>query len=404
MIPLNFLLITLCIISISIYVIHKLTSFLGLQLKYKALALCALLAFTVNFATILLSPYLTTRYFLLLLGLTLTAAFIVTFYNERLLQADHASESGLTDKRARQSHASVAGPLPAASAIAAADIAGTAEAIDTAAVETAEKHVVEPLPVQLAPWYTVPRLCAYTATMQFPAASTAWPVPLWLAAALQMNPAQDKRLRPTTNILQELRRISRTASTVPQHVFHAPALLHKTVAEIVHEDIENDRLLKLTVVIAKLVSLDDILDYAYEQKERHNSFNALFAYKKALVRYQSEAYAPFIAIDIINIYKENGAYREAAHVCYDALSLPAAQNQPAIRQELRRSLMYLRAIEFVLTRHHLLKMPFNRISQAHLEEIETVFQNRYMKKNHAKGRPQKNCSQADTQPLLSRLD
>ena len=68
-----------------------------------------------------------------------------------------------------------------------------------------------------------------------------------------------------------------------------PACLIRTVAEIVQEDMENDQLLQLTAVLAKLGSLDDILNYAFEQTSRHNYSNALFAYKQALSRYHAQA-------------------------------------------------------------------------------------------------------------------
>lgn len=55
-----------------------------------------------------------------------------------------------------------------------------------------------------------------------------------------------------------------------------PAVLTDTVAVMVKNDMENDHLLKLTAALAKLNSLDAILDYAYEQKSRHNYSNALF--------------------------------------------------------------------------------------------------------------------------------
>lgn len=410
MIPLNFLFLTLCIISLSIYLIHKLTNFFGLQLKYKALALCALLAMIVNCVTILLSPYLTTRYFILLLGLTLTAAFLVTCYNESLLRTGHATRiDAKPDGIAENLPSETSSAIPDEVCEELPPIVTTDP--DLAVVHTAARTTIDQIPIKkitvrhpivLPPWHTMPRLCAYISDHQLPAASTDWPLQPWLIAIAHKDPAIDRRMRPSCSILQRL--LDQVPARIPQRVFHAPALLQRTVAEIVREDIENDRLLKLTVVIAKLVSLDDILNYAYEQRERHNSFNALFAYKKALLRYRSDSYAPFIAIDIINIYKENGAYHEAAHTCYDALTLPAVQANFNIQKEIQRSLIYLRAIEFVLTRHHLLKTPFNRIPHIYLEEIETVFQNRYMKKNHIKGRLQKNRSQADTQPLLSRLD
>ena len=163
--------------------------------------------------------------------------------------------------------------------------------------------------------------------------------------------------------------------------FHAPAVLVKTVAEIVHEDMENDRLLKLTAAIAKLGSLDDILDYAFSQKNRHNYSNAIFAYKRALARYQEDAYAPFIIIELGNIYKENGAYEEAIRTYTHAFSLPAVEGSDAVREEFTKNLAYLRIVEYILSQHNAPRTPFNKISPEILKEIEAAFQSQRKQKS-----------------------
>ena len=81
----DFLLITLAIMSVSILLIYKITNFCGLQLKFQALVLCAILAFVVNFSTLMISAYLTREHFMLIAGLVFASAAAVTFYNERLL-------------------------------------------------------------------------------------------------------------------------------------------------------------------------------------------------------------------------------------------------------------------------------------------------------------------------------
>lgn len=90
-----------------------------------------------------------------------------------------------------------------------------------------------------------------------------------------------------------------------------PALLLPTISEPVKKEMENVKLLKLTAVLTKLNSLDAPLDYVYEQKNRHAYENSIFAFKQALERYEEDDYAPFIIIEMANLYKNTGFYDEA---------------------------------------------------------------------------------------------
>ena len=51
-------------------------------------------------------------------------------------------------------------------------------------------------------------------------------------------------------------------------------------------------------------TLDDILDKAYNERAKGHVWQAIDLYKKALERYRNDDYAPFVAIDLGNIYKE----------------------------------------------------------------------------------------------------
>jgi len=74
--------------SASIFLIYKLTNYLGFQLKYKSLFLCAFMAFAVNIAAISMSPYLTRTHYVRLVLLVIVAAVVVTIYNEYLVRRD----------------------------------------------------------------------------------------------------------------------------------------------------------------------------------------------------------------------------------------------------------------------------------------------------------------------------
>jgi hypothetical protein len=366
--------------SVSILLVHKITDFLGFHLKCKSLMLCAAMAFVVNFTTLALSSYLTTRHFMLIFAFIVVAALIVTCYNEHLLTKDRQT-AGVAVTSVGTSGVSpaihVLSPPLLPSDIMPEELSGS-------------HHTDLPLPLALA---AVPReeviSTGYTATQEPATVSKAEESPVIATGdcstmRLPVSTLPASLVFPTEPKLSDI--LYRTVPSAinefsrSKKIFHAPAVIIKTIADIVHEDMENDHLLKLTAVIAKLGSLDDILDYAFEQKTRHNYFNALFAYKRALIRYCSDDYAPFIVIDIVNIYKDNGAYEEAIHTYLNALSLPAIVNNSEIHEEFEKNLAYLRIVEYVLAKHHIARTPFGKISPNHLEEIETIFQNRRIQK------------------------
>jgi len=163
--------------------------------------------------------------------------------------------------------------------------------------------------------------------------------------------------------------------------FYPPAKIVPTIAEIVHEDMENDQLLKLTAVLSKLGSLDDILDYAYEQKLRHNYSNSLFAYKQALIKYFDDDYAPFIVIEMGNIYKSIGFYEEAISAYKRAFNLPAVVSNGAIQDKFKKNMDYLYTVKYILRKHNAMKTPFEKIPRPYIREIEFTLQNRRTKKH-----------------------
>ena len=369
----EFFLITFAIMSLSILLIHKLTQLVGFELKYSSLVLCAVMALIVNFAALTVSSSLTRNYFLLLFGLVLISAALVTYYNAYLLRHEPVALA-----------AAPAMPEPVPAQLNAADAEIQSALSPPAAIKAAAKP--EPLPA-----ITISSGQEAAVTASCPATITARETIAAKAPSVTKPPAE-KSVRMTGKSGAHHRRSAQLAIRHNRHAiavstasapknFHAPAVLVKTVAEIVHEDMENDRLLKLTAAIAKLGSLDDILDYAFNQKNRHNYSNAIFAYKRALTRYKDDDYAPFIIIELGNIYKENGAYEEAIRTYAHAFSLPAVKGNDAVRGEFTKSLAYLRVVEYILSQHNAPKTPFNKIPAEYLQEIEAAFQSRRKQKS-----------------------
>ena len=133
-----------------------------------------------------------------------------------------------------------------------------------------------------------------------------------------------------------------------------------------------EELKELTEAVGRLRSMDDYLDYADQEARAHRSRHAVFAYKQALGIYWNDDYAPFIAINLSNTYKDMGDYEAAVDTYEAALILPAAQKNAAMQQEFRRSIDYLRRVHDILASHGIADTPFAQIPPAISAEIENA--------------------------------
>ena len=120
--------------------------------------------------------------------------------------------------------------------------------------------------------------------------------------------------------------------------------------------------------------MDDYLDYADKESREHRPRRAVFAYKQALGLYWNDDYAPFIAINLGNTYKEMGDYEAASETYEAALALPATQKSVAMQQEFHRSVGYLRTVQHILASHGIAHTPFAQIPTEISAEIESAAQ------------------------------
>ena len=120
-------------------------------------------------------------------------------------------------------------------------------------------------------------------------------------------------------------------------------------------------------------TLEDLLEYAQAEKVQGHVTAAIVAYKKALDEYRNDDYAPFIAVDLSAMYREQAAYTKAIEVYEDALTLPAVKKNSAVMAEFKKKLAYIKTVQAVLFKHNALTTPFSKISREHLREIELEF-------------------------------
>ena len=316
----------------SILLLHRIAIFFGCPIKYKPLILCAVMAFLVNFATLNISPFLTRMHYALILIFVLAASLGVTLYNAHLLKKDRLTAS-----------ASIRGEPPADEQPAEAK-----EAEPSADEQPAEAQEAEPI----ADEKPAEAKEAEPPADEKPAEAKEAEPPA------DEQPAEAKKAAPPADEEDE------------EDLDLEPAVLPSEE----ERQRAKEELKELTEAVGRLHSMDDYLDYADKESRSHRLRRAVFAYKQALGIYWNDDYAPFIAINLGNTYKEMGEYEAASDTYETALSLPATQESPAMQQELRRSIDYLRTVRHILASHGIANMPLAQIPPEVSAEIESVIQ------------------------------
>ena len=116
--------------------------------------------------------------------------------------------------------------------------------------------------------------------------------------------------------------------------------------------------------------LDELLDYAFSQKNAKSFPQAMAAFRQIMSLYPDNSSASFAAIEIGNMLKNNGEYDQAIRVFTEAISLPANQDDAGLQQEFESAAEYVRTIKKVLLEHQLGDLPFNVIPHEILQQID----------------------------------
>ncbi len=384
----TFILVTLSIMGASIFLIYKLTNHFGFRMKYKSLFLCAFMAFMVNVAAISMSPYLTKAHYIRLVLLVIVAAAVVTLYNEYLVRHDTVAADGteaLPAKEAPSDNPGFMGKLASKMTLAPLQAALTGKLALLAGLRKREKELPqesteESLPVSTSETENndadVKKSDTKNADTQKAELKEADPketAPADMPSEKAVPPAEEPKKRATP-----------PAEPAPEPPVKGAKAKREKAVKMAEKQAKKAEAAKntapapLRVELTKFQSLDDLLDYAYEQQSEKHMDEAILAYKGALETYGDDAYAPFIVIDLGNIYKERAAYKDAIRTYEDALSLPVIANDAATSEKFRENLSYLRTVQYILSKHNSPQMPFQEIPADYLKEIEAEFQSRQM--------------------------
>lgn len=120
-------------------------------------------------------------------------------------------------------------------------------------------------------------------------------------------------------------------------------------------------------------ALDDLLDYAFQQKEAGNLCLALKYFQQALKLYPDNEVSPLIVVEIGSILKNKGQYDEAIKVFVEGRNLPALRSNSTVQQDFINTIAYLRIVRNVLLQRRLGFIPYGEIPAAVFDEIDAEF-------------------------------
>ena len=271
---------SVCIISI-----YKIARKLGADISLSALVLCGVSALIINFMAIRVNPFLTKTYYYILGTMIIFAATGTTCYNKYLLY--------------RRSKLAVHGALSKDEEITQADLPEeTDELPETQAIS-------EPETIVEAEVTEEPETTAEAEVTEEPETTA------------EAEVAEDPETTAEAEVAEEPETISEAQPAEEAPVPTLPGGLN---------------------------SMDDLLDFAFAQTGAGAYDLALLAYSAALEQYRNDDYAPFIVIDMVNLYKSQGRYQEAIDCVHNAMDIPAIQESPAYQQNFQNYLAQLKSI------------------------------------------------------------
>lgn len=269
--------------SICIISIYKIARKLGADISLSALVLCGVSALIINFMAIRVNPFLTKTYYYILGTMIIFAATGTTCYNKYLLY--------------RRSRLAVHG-------------APSEDKEITQATSEPETIVEAEVPEE-------PETTAEIEVAEGPETTAEVEVPEEPETTAEVEVAEESETTAEAEVTEEPETISEA-----QQAEEAP----------------------LPTLPEGLDSMDALLDFAFAQTGAGAYELALLAYSTALEQYRNDDYAPFIIIDMVNLYKSQGRYQEAIDCVHNAMDIPAIQESPAYQQNFQNYLAQLKSI------------------------------------------------------------
>ena len=372
----TFILITGSIMCISIFLIYRLCRFFGIEMKWTSLVLCAVMAFIVNGMAITMSPFLDRTHYLRLGILVITAAALVTFFNERMLRRDEALAGGYTILPTEQ--------MPVAEELPVEENILAAQQKNTEAAAAAEDTPTTETPAAPANESSTEKNAANIneAQQAVEEAEATARVIAEKEAAIAAKKAEDEARAKAEKAAKERIAQKKREEEARKRAEAKAAAEAKAKAKAEAEEKARQQAMaakreahekQLKQELSSMDNLDAILDFAYEAKTNQPQ-DAIFAYQEAISRYADDDYTPFLVIELGNLYKEQANYSGAIATYKKALNMPIIAQNDAMCQEFTKNIHYLGAVQDILAKHAALSTPFPQIPGDIMQEIENEFQ------------------------------
>lgn len=387
-----FFLIVPSVMIVSVLFVHALANRMGLRIYYGTLVAAALAAFAADFAAVLISPAADKTFFLRLGILVAAAAVVLTLANIFFVKRKRTEEKNFNEEVRAAYRAEI--EKNSAQTDEKPEVADVVpvEKFEWNESETVEAEISEPAKVEAEE--TSDDVSHYNefsaqdetnspdenklpeskspdgkkSDDEFPLEEVFKPLESVPIEKLEKFAREEKKSKPVPE--------PKSSEVFPYEEVFKPldAVKPETIEKIQDEEkISHHE--PSPELEEKIETLDDILDRAYAERSKGHVWQAIDFYRKALERYRNDEYAPFVAIDLGNVYKEEALYSKAIKIYEEALTLPAVERSADTQKEFVKNLEYLRAVRTVLLRHRALSTPFSKLSKEFLREIDAEIRN-----------------------------
>lgn len=415
-------------------VVYKLSSHFNLEINPQALAFCGIASLAVNFSAIKMSSYLSPSHYILLAGLILLASSAATYYNQYLIH-HHTAVPKATPSPIIMADTIPADEAEAPDTLDNAEIIENAEPAEDIELTENIEHTDDVEQVEdiehTEALETIPddtentvndvadntdNIIEETSEADTEAEESSEEAAEDIAESVEEDieetiseTPEEKETDVLNNVSEDIADTNDTVEIVNVTSDTAEAVDYTTeitddvidtieitddvsaadetvettevietteTIETIEENKTDVRIIPSPEVIAEVASknnMDDLLDFAYEQNLAENHDTALYAYKEALERYSEDSYAPFIAIEMINICKSIGAYAEAIDGYKNAMLLPSVKDNPQMQKEFKNGIIYIECIIEILGDKNMPDTPLGNIPPQIMKEIELIF-------------------------------
>ena len=345
----------------------------GMRVPLASLLMCALWAAGINYAMIALVPFLNMSYFYTLGCLLLLAAVTTTAFNSLLLHFQR--KAALSGAEAPADTAETAA-APAEAPVMASTAENTVAEADSISIK-------EPVIKEAAPAPPAENLANTGKAVPEPGIEAKAETKSETKVEIIKLPSDRKIAAPV--IAEVTKPEAKAEPAVPKaeakpEVKTEPAAPKAKAKPVVKAKpaVKTKPAVKPQQpdLMPHLKTLDDLLDFAFLANSRQDSKQAITAYKAALLRYADDSYAPFVVIELANIYKSQGAYKDALQAYESAFKLKAVASNSSFKDQFADSILYVSILQEVTAGTEYAGKPQDTIPKDIMLQIETLYNNK----------------------------